>query len=67
MPPSSRKRTKGKDRKAKQLAKKEESERTDAPEYGVVDYAIQVLDVIMVVMWQYQTIIPFLVSWINLS
>ena len=30
MPPSSRKRNKGKDRKAKQLAKKEESERADA-------------------------------------
>ena len=28
MPPSSRKRNKGKDRKAKQLAKKEENERT---------------------------------------
>ena len=30
MPPSSRKRNKGKERKAKQLAKKEEFERTDA-------------------------------------
>ena len=33
MPPSSRKRNKGKDRKAKQLAKKEEKERAVAHEY----------------------------------
>jgi len=72
MPPSSRKRNKGKERKAKQQAKKEESDRLEAGlfwrRFCIGPYTGQryteIMNVTMGVRW-YQRIILLLTLWIN--